>query len=178
MNIVLKRYLACRTFSKCQPNSNKNCSSLRAYTYKIHADSQLHKCVCGALSIKMTVLQKCPSNVRLPYPQAAAVWWTQSWWKKDWGQRKRYKDSLKDFNMDITTWENAASDRLAWQSTIHRGALHSNVPIPPKKNARYKSVELTTQSTHLSPTGVRPVGGISVLVSASYPTCGHIALLL
>ena len=125
MNIVLKRYLACRTFSKCQPNSNKNCSSLRAYTYKIHADSQLHKCVCGALSIKMTVLQKCPSNVRLPYPQAAAVWWTQSWWKKDWGQRKRYKDSLKDFNMDITTWENAASDRLAWQSTIHRGALHS-----------------------------------------------------
>ena len=24
-----------------------------------------------------------PSNVRLPHPQAAVVWWTQSWWKKD-----------------------------------------------------------------------------------------------
>ena len=47
------------------------------------------------------------------------------------GQRKRFKDSLKayfkDFNIDITTWENAASDRLAWQSMIHKGALHSEV---------------------------------------------------
>ena len=24
-----------------------------------------------------------PSNARLPYPQAAVAWWTQSWWKKD-----------------------------------------------------------------------------------------------
>jgi len=45
------------------------------------------------------------------------------------GQRKRYKDSLKaylkDFNIDVTTCENAASDRLAWQSIVHRDALHS-----------------------------------------------------
>jgi len=45
--------------------------------------------------------------------------------RKIGGQRKRYKDSLKDFNIDVTTWESAASDRLAWQSMIHRGALRS-----------------------------------------------------
>jgi len=54
---VLKRYLACRTFSKCQPNSNESCLSIRAYTYKTNADNQLHNCICGALSIKMTILQ-------------------------------------------------------------------------------------------------------------------------
>ena len=45
------------------------------------------------------------------------------------GQRKRFKDSLKaylrDFNIDVTTWENAASDRPAWRSMVHKGALHS-----------------------------------------------------
>jgi len=49
--------------------------------------------------------------------------------RKIGGQRKRYKDSLKayhkDFNIDVTTCENAASERLAWRSVIHRGALHS-----------------------------------------------------
>ena len=51
--------------------------------------------------------------------------------RKVGGQRKRFKDSLKaylkDFNIDITTWENAASDRPAWRSMIHKGALHSEV---------------------------------------------------
>jgi len=51
MNMVLKRYLACRTFSKCQPFNNEGLSK-RAYTYKIKADNQLHNCVCGMLSIK------------------------------------------------------------------------------------------------------------------------------
>jgi len=51
-NMVLKRYLACWTFSKCQPYSNESCLSICTYTYKIKADNQLHKCVCGALSIK------------------------------------------------------------------------------------------------------------------------------
>jgi len=51
-NMVLKRYLAYRTFSKCQPYSNESCSSIRTYTYKTEADNQLHNCVCGALSIK------------------------------------------------------------------------------------------------------------------------------
>jgi len=45
------------------------------------------------------------------------------------GQRKRYKDSLKaylkDFNIEVNTWETAASDRSTWRSLIHKGALHS-----------------------------------------------------
>jgi len=56
-NMVLKRYLACRTFSKCRPNCNESRLYIRTYTYKIEADNQLHNCVCGALSIKMAVLQ-------------------------------------------------------------------------------------------------------------------------
>jgi len=32
------------------------------YTYKFHADNQLHNCVCGALSIKMAVLQMQPTR--------------------------------------------------------------------------------------------------------------------
>ena len=51
-NMVLKRYLACRTFNKCQPYRNESCLSIRTYTYKIDADNQLHNCICGALSIK------------------------------------------------------------------------------------------------------------------------------
>jgi len=50
---MLKRYLACQTFSKCQPYSNESCLSTHTYTYKIEADNQLHNCVCGALSIKV-----------------------------------------------------------------------------------------------------------------------------
>jgi len=56
MNVVLKSYLACRTFSKCQPYINESCLSIRTYTCKIEASNQLHNCVCGALSIKMVVL--------------------------------------------------------------------------------------------------------------------------
>jgi len=51
-NMGLKRYLACQTFSKCQPYSNESCLSIRTYIYKIEADNQLHNCVCWALSIK------------------------------------------------------------------------------------------------------------------------------
>jgi len=46
--VVLKRYLACRTFCKCQSYSNESCLSKRTYTYKIEAVNQLHNCVCGA----------------------------------------------------------------------------------------------------------------------------------
>jgi len=51
-NMVLKRSLACRTFSKCQPYSNESSLFIHTYIYKIKADNQLHNCVCGALSIK------------------------------------------------------------------------------------------------------------------------------
>ena len=59
---------------------------------------------------------------------------TSSEWqtsRKAGGQRKYFKDSLKaylkDFNIDITTWENVASDWPAWRNMVHRGALHSEV---------------------------------------------------
>jgi len=32
------------------------CLFIRAYSYKIDAGNQLHNCICGALSITMTVL--------------------------------------------------------------------------------------------------------------------------
>jgi len=51
-NMVLKRYLACQTFSKCQPYSNESSLSIRTYTHKIEADNQLHNCICIVLSIK------------------------------------------------------------------------------------------------------------------------------
>ena len=51
-NMVLKRYLVCQTFSKCQPYSNESCLSTHTYSCKIEADNQLHNCLCGALSIK------------------------------------------------------------------------------------------------------------------------------
>jgi len=51
-NIVLKRYLACRTFSKYQPYSNESCLSICTYTYEIETDNQLYSCIGGALSIK------------------------------------------------------------------------------------------------------------------------------
>ena len=47
--------------------------------------------------------------------------------RKIGASRKRYKDSLKahlkDFNIDVFTWEKASSDRPAWRKTIHNGAL-------------------------------------------------------
>jgi len=33
-NMVMKRYLACRTFSKCQPYSNESCLFIHTYTLK------------------------------------------------------------------------------------------------------------------------------------------------
>jgi len=48
MNMVLKWYLPCRTFSKCQSYSNESRLSKRTCTYKIDADNQLHNCVFGA----------------------------------------------------------------------------------------------------------------------------------
>ena len=42
------------------------------------------------------------------------------------GQKKRYKDtlkaSLKDFNIPIDSWEQAAQDRTKWCCLINKGA--------------------------------------------------------
>jgi len=51
-NMVVKRYLARRTFSKCQLYSNESCLSIHTYTYKVETDNQLRNGVCGGLSIK------------------------------------------------------------------------------------------------------------------------------
>jgi len=55
MVLVLKRYLT-STYSECHADSNESCLSISTYTYKTDADNQLHNCVCGTLSFKMTVL--------------------------------------------------------------------------------------------------------------------------
>ena len=42
------------------------------------------------------------------------------------GQRKRFKDtlkaSLKAFNIDPSSWEQTASDRIKWRAAVHNGA--------------------------------------------------------
>ena len=46
--------------------------------------------------------------------------------RKVGGQRKRYKDNLKvylkDFNIEVDTWESSATDRPAWRNLISKGA--------------------------------------------------------
>eukprot|EP00795_Rhopilema_esculentum_P009597 gene9597-17355_t len=58
------------------------------------------------------------------------------------GQRKRYKDTLevhlKDFNIDVDTWESLASNRPAWRSLI-KGALHSQAKLLEAAKEKRKS---------------------------------------
>ena len=76
--------------------------------------------------------------------------------RKAGGQWKRFKDSLKaylkDFNIDVTTWENTASDRPAWRSMVHKGALHSEAQrsnaAKEKRRARKARAENSTNSPH------------------------------
>ena len=76
--------------------------------------------------------------------------------RKAVGQRRRFKDSLKaylkDFNIDVTTWENAASDRPAWRSMIHKGTLHSEAQrsnaAKEKRRARKARAENATNTPH------------------------------
>ena len=45
------------------------------------------------------------------------------------GQRKRFKDTLKiylkDFDINVNTWESSASDRPTWRGMVNKGALLS-----------------------------------------------------
>ena len=76
--------------------------------------------------------------------------------RKVGGQRKRFKDSLKaylkDFNIDITTWENSASDRPAWRGMIHKGTLHSEVQLSnaAKEKPVFKNYRRVSHLTYLS----------------------------
>jgi len=83
-SMVLKKYLACRTFSICQPHSNESCLSKCTYTYKIETDNQLHKCVCGVLSIKDGgVTNILAIALRRRTIELQLLWWfyivTQKW---------------------------------------------------------------------------------------------------
>ena len=95
--------------------------------------------------------------------------------RKVGGQCKCFKDSLKanlkDFNMDITTWENAASDGRAWWSMIHRGALHSEVQRSNAAKEKRRARKAEAKSLPLS--GVKPVAGASMPVSVSAAISGH-----
>ena len=88
----------------------------------------------------------------------------------------RFKDSLKaylkDFNIDVTTWENAASDRPAWRSMIHKGALHSEAQ---RSNAGQERREQKTTPIPPTLSGARPVAGASMPASLSSATSGHTA---
>ena len=57
-----------------------------------------------------------------------------------------------DFNIDVSTWENAASDRPAWRSMIHKGALHSEAQrsnaAKEKRRARKARAENFTNTPH------------------------------
>ena len=101
--------------------------------------------------------------------------------RKVGGQHKHFKDSvkayLKDFNIDITTWENAASDRPAWQSMIQRAPSTPkfNDPTPPKKNEVQERLEPKTPSIRLPLSGARPVAGASMPASVSSAISSHTA---
>ena len=94
--------------------------------------------------------------------------------RKVGGQHKRLKDSLKaylkDFNINITTWKNAASNKLARRSMIHKGSLHSEVQR--SNAAKEKRLEPKTPSIRLPLSGARPVVGASMPTLA---TSGHSA---
>ena len=89
MNMVLKRYLACWTFSKCQPYSNESYLSIHMYTYKIEADNQLHNCVCGALSIKDDGIINRPVTSLVGH---------QGWWRVFWEGPEVFKLCPTVFN--------------------------------------------------------------------------------
>jgi len=55
-NVVLKRYVACRTISKGQLCSSEN-STKCTCTYKIDIDNHGHSCVCSAFSVQMRLLK-------------------------------------------------------------------------------------------------------------------------
>ena len=59
--------------------------------------------------------------------------------------RKRYKNysksNPKDFNIDVTAWEKAASDRPAWRRLISNGALFSEENAAKLKRIRRKAGE-------------------------------------
>ena len=101
--------------------------------------------------------------------------------RKAGGQRRRFKDSLKaylkDFKTDVSTWENAASDRPAWRSMIHKGALHSEAQRSNAAKEKRVQERLEPKTPSIRPTlsGARPVAGATMPASVSSAISGHTA---
>ena len=101
--------------------------------------------------------------------------------RKAGGQRKCFKDSLKaylkDFNIDFTSWENAASDRPAWRSMIHKGTLHSEAQRSntAKENCRARKARAKTPPIRPTLSGARTVAGAFMPASVLSAISGHTA---
>ena len=87
------------------------------------------------------------------------------------------KAYLKDLKIDITTWENAASDRPVWRNMIHRAPSTQKFkdPTPPKKRAGQERLEPKTPSIRLPLSSVRHVAGASMPASVSSAISRHTA---
>ena len=68
------------------------------------------------------------------------------------GQKKRYKDTLKDFNIPTEPWEQIAHDRAKWRGLIRRGAIEyeaKRISEAEQKRAQRKA-RANASSTELS----------------------------
>jgi len=75
-NMVLKRYLPCRTFNKCPNVSHTAMGAVYTYVHTLEADNQLHNCVCEALSIKDGgVINIITKSLRKRTIELQLLWW-------------------------------------------------------------------------------------------------------
>ena len=72
-NMVLKRHLACQTFSKCQPYSNESCLSICTYTCKIEADNQLR--LWSAVYQRWWCFKYLAKSLRRRTIELQLLWW-------------------------------------------------------------------------------------------------------
>ena len=79
--------------------------------------------------LKLAQLRWTGHVTRMPYerlPKKVLYGELQEGKRSQRGQKKRYKDTLKatlkDFNIPIVSWEQAAQDRTKWRCLINKGA--------------------------------------------------------
>jgi len=122
-----------------------------------------------------------PSNVRLPYPQAAVVWWTQSWWKKD----RRTAQVLQRPPQRFQNRRHNLGKCSISQTSLTKYDAQRCPPLGVStfQHRQTKTPDMKGLSWHRSQHTSHPL--VSVLwegfytpVSASYPTCTHNTPLL
>jgi len=59
-----------------------------------------------------------PSNVRLPYPQVAVLWWTQSWWKKDRRTAQALQRLPQNLPQRFQHRRRNLEKRMIWQTSL------------------------------------------------------------